>query len=58
MMPEYNIDQNGTDGRYRVWWLNAEGYTCERSFNSRESAEQYVKEMASLSEDDSTWLKP
>jgi hypothetical protein len=44
----YTIDQQGIDRRWRVWWINSQGLTVERLFDSREEAERYADEMATL----------
>lgn len=44
---DYTIDQNGPDGGWRVWWL-ANGYTQQRHFRSKESAEYWVEWMSAL----------
>lgn len=49
-MPKYTIDQQGIDGRWRVWWLNPEGYSVERLFDSRESAERWVEAAETIDE--------
>lgn len=43
-MNEYHIDQQGIDGRWRVWWLDDRSYTRERLFDSREQAEAWVEQ--------------
>lgn len=37
-----NIDQNGTGGRWRVWWVGADGLTREMVFRSRSAAEEWA----------------
>ncbi len=39
----YSIDQNGIDGRWRVFWVRQDGYGTELLFDSREAAERWVE---------------
>ena len=48
---QYHLDTYsnvGDDATTRVWWLDPKGFTRERFFFSRFSAEKWIEEMAAL----------
>ncbi len=45
-MPEYTIDHDGIDGRWRVTWIRPDGYGDELLFGSEESARAWADTMS------------
>lgn len=46
----YTVDDQGTDGKYRAWWIGQNGMIYQQLFETQERAEQWAEWMNTFPE--------